>query len=158
MHFNSGKYEKGANRAGKGQWSKTGKEEKGSEEVREDEDELHAWCLLEESENEQWQEVTSKKSKLKKKKKLDHESLLSVENNSGVPPRKVVEVKDNWVNIRATLDTGAAGHVMPAEMFRECNWIVRAQQRNSLQQMEKGSKTWVRRPYHSSPWKECSGA
>ena len=32
-----------------------------SEEVHEDEDELHAWCLLEESENEQWQEVASKK-------------------------------------------------------------------------------------------------
>ena len=32
-------------------------------------------------------------------------------------PRKVIEVKDNWVNTRATLDTGAVGHVMPAEMF-----------------------------------------
>ena len=32
-------------------------------------------------------------------------------------PRKVIEVKDNWVNIRATMDTRAAGHVMPAEMF-----------------------------------------
>ena len=63
--------------------------------MHEDEDELHAWCLLEESEKEQWQEVTSKKLKLKKKK-LDQESLLSVENNSGVLPRKVVEVKDNW--------------------------------------------------------------
>ena len=31
--------------------------------------------------------------------------------------RKVNEVKDNWVNIRATTDTAAAGHVMPAEMF-----------------------------------------
>ena len=87
-----------------------------SEEVREDEDELHAWCLLEESENEQWLGVTSKKSKLKTKN-LDHESLLSVENNSGVLPRKVIEDKDNWVNIRATVDTGAAGHVMPAEVF-----------------------------------------
>ena len=28
-----------------------------------------------------------------------------------------MEVKDNWVNIRATMDTGAAGHVMLAEMF-----------------------------------------
>ena len=39
-------------------------EDKGdiSEEVYEDEDELHAWCLLEENENEQWQEVTIKKS------------------------------------------------------------------------------------------------
>ena len=34
-----------------------------------------------------------------------------------VPPREVIEVKDNWVNTRATLDTGAVGHVMPAEMF-----------------------------------------
>ena len=65
-------------------------------------------------------EVTSKKSSLqkkKKKKKLDHESLLSVENNSGVPPRKVIEVKDNWVNTGAKMETGASGHVMPAEMF-----------------------------------------
>ena len=74
--------------------------------------------MLEESENEQWQEVVSKKSKLKSKK-VAHESLLSVENISGVPPRKVIDVKDNWVNIRATMVTGAAGHVMPADMFRE---------------------------------------
>ena len=93
-------------------------EDKGyiSEGVQDDEDELHAWCLLEESENEQWQEVISKKSKLKFKK-LDHESLLSVENHFGASPRKVIEVKGNWVRIRATMETGAAGHVMPAEMF-----------------------------------------
>ena len=58
-----------------GSWNKSlnaVEEDKGdiSEEVHEDENELHAWRLLEESENEQWQEVTSKKSK--KKKKLDH--------------------------------------------------------------------------------------
>ena len=133
-------WEKGGDRAGKGQWSKTGgkkggkgkgkvakvtpkfagaagkqdtlrqnctkgiwnrspnavDEDKGdiSEEVREDEDEdeLHASCLLEESENEQWQEVISKKSKLKFE--LAHESLLSVENNSCGSPRKVIQVKD----------------------------------------------------------------
>ena len=77
---------------------------------------MHAWCLLEESENGQWQEVISKKSKLKMKK-LAHESLLSVEDNSCASPRKIIEVKDNWANIRATMDTGAAGHVMPAEVF-----------------------------------------
>ena len=87
-----------------------------SEEVCEDEDELHALCLLEESDNEQWQEVISKKSKLKLKK-VARESLPSVENNSCASPRKVIEVKDNWVNIRATMDTGAARHVMPAAMF-----------------------------------------
>ena len=104
----------------KGSWNKSlnaVEEDKGdiSEEVHEDEDELLAWCLLEESGGEQLQEVTSKKSRLKKK--LDHESSLSVENNSGVPARKVIEVKDNGVNIRATMDTGAAGHVMLEEMF-----------------------------------------
>ena len=31
--------------------------------------------------------------------------------------RKVIEVKDNWVNIIATVDTGDAGHVIPSEMF-----------------------------------------
>ena len=59
---------------------------------------------------------SSKKSKLKLKK-LAHESLLSVENNSCASPRKVVEVKDIRENTRATMDTGAAGYVMPAEMF-----------------------------------------
>ena len=76
---------------------------------------LHAWCFLEEGENEQGHEA-SKISKLKMKK-FDHESLLSVENNSCPSPRKVVEAKDDWVDIRATMDTGVAGHVMPAEMF-----------------------------------------
>ena len=36
-----------------------------SEEVHEDEDELHAWCSLEEGENEQWQEVSSKKASVR---------------------------------------------------------------------------------------------
>ena len=52
-----------------------------------------------------------------KMKKFAHVSLLSVDNNSCASPRKVIEINDNWVNIRATKDTGAAGHVMPAEMF-----------------------------------------
>ena len=135
-----------------GSWNKSlnaAEEDKGdiTEEVHEDEDELHAWCLLEESENEQ--EVTSKKSKLKLKK-LDHVSLLSVEKNSCASPRNVIEVKDNWVIIRATMHTRVAGHVMLAETF--------SQQRNSLQRMEKRSMTWVRKPYHSSPMKECTSA
>ena len=47
-----------------------------------------------------------------------HEPLLSVENNSCASPRKIKEVKDNCVNIRATVDTGAAGHVMQARKNR----------------------------------------
>ena len=83
-----------------------------SEEEREDDDELHAWCLLEESENDQWQEVTSKKSVEHEDEEIRPQSLLSVENKSCASPRKVIDVKDNWVNIRVTVDTGAAGHVM----------------------------------------------
>ena len=115
-YFNSGKGGQGANRAGKGQWSKTGckkggtGQEKGGkgdtivcwycgenrrqgswnrslnavdedngdirEEVRENEDELHAWCLLEESEIEPWQEVSSKISTLKLKKLMRHCRVL----------------------------------------------------------------------------------
>ena len=130
-----------------------------SGEVHEDDDELHAWCLLEEGDNEQWQEVTSKKSKLKKKKKLDHESLLSVKNISGVPPRKVIEVKNNWVNIRAH-----NGH--RSCRARHASRDVPESQTGSYEHNkevvaangEKNPKTWVTRPYHSSPWKECTGA
>ena len=50
---------------------------------------LNAWCLLEESEDEQWEEVTSKKSK-PKMKKFAHVSLLSVENKLCASPRNVV--------------------------------------------------------------------
>ena len=54
----------------KGSWNNSlnaVQEDKGdiSEELHEDEDKLHAWCLLEENEHEQWQEVTKKKSELK---------------------------------------------------------------------------------------------
>ena len=55
-------------------------------------------------------------SKLEYRSRLVVE-VLSVENNSCASPRKVVEVEDNWVNVRAAVDTGAAAHVMPAEMF-----------------------------------------
>ena len=58
----------------------------------------------------------ARKSKLKTKK-FAHESLLSVENNCCASPRKVIEVKDNWVYTRAIMYTGAAGHVMPSETF-----------------------------------------
>ena len=48
-------------------------------------------------------DVLAAKSKLKMKE-FAHGSLLSVENNSCASPRKGIEVKDIWVNIRATMD------------------------------------------------------
>ena len=95
--WNSGKLGHIAAKCVKGSWNKSlnaVEEDKGdiSDEVHEGEDELRAWCLLEESDNEQWKDVTSKKSKLKTKK-FAHESLLSVENNSCASPKKVIEVK-----------------------------------------------------------------
>ena len=32
-------------------------------------------------------------------------------------PKKIVEVKDKWVKVTFTIDSGAAGHVMPDTMF-----------------------------------------
>ena len=32
-------------------------------------------------------------------------------------PKKMVEVKDKWVEVRVTMDSGAAGHVMLETMF-----------------------------------------
>ena len=53
---------------------------------------MQAWCLVEESENEQWQEVISKQNK-RLVKKVNHASLLSMENSHNSNPKKVVEVK-----------------------------------------------------------------
>ena len=86
------------------------------EESAEDEDDLQAWCLLEESENEQWQEVISRRNK-QKVKKADQVSLLSVENSQKLSSKKAVEMRDKWTKIRVTMDSGAAGHVMSETMF-----------------------------------------
>ena len=32
-------------------------------------------------------------------------------------PKKIVDVKDKWVKVRVTMDSRAAGHVMPETMF-----------------------------------------
>ena len=38
-------------------------------------------------------------------------------NNQNSNPKKIVEVKDKCVKVRVTMDSGAAGHVMPEAMF-----------------------------------------
>ena len=68
------------------------------------------------SEIEQWQEVISRRSK-QRMKKVSQASLLSVESSHSSSPKKIVEVKDKRVEIRVTMDSGAAGHAMPGTMF-----------------------------------------
>ena len=86
------------------------------EESAEDEDDLQAWCLLEESESEQWQEVISRRKK-QRVKRANQSSLLSVENSKNLNSKNIVETKDKLVKVRVTMDSGAAGHVMPETMF-----------------------------------------
>ena len=50
-------------------------------------------------------------------KRTNQASLLSVESSYDLSPKKIVEEKDKWVKVRATMDSGAAGHVMPEAMF-----------------------------------------
>ena len=59
------------------------------EEATDNEEDLEAWCLLERSENEQWQEVISRRDK-QKVKKASQASSKSGDSNS----KKIVEVKD----------------------------------------------------------------
>ena len=68
------------------------------EEPADNEKDLQAWCLLEESENEQWQEVISRRDK-QTTKKANQASLMSVENSNNSCPKKIVEVKDRWVKV-----------------------------------------------------------
>ena len=42
---------------------------------------------------------------------------MSVESSHNSNPKKTVEVKDKSVKVRVTMDSGAAGHVMPETMF-----------------------------------------
>ena len=70
--------------------------------------------MLEESEK--WQEAISRRSK-QRMKKVNQASLSSVESSHSLSPKKIVEVKDKWVKVRVTMDSGATGHVMPETMF-----------------------------------------
>ena len=87
-----------------------------SKESADNEEDLQAWCLLEENENEQWQEVISRRDK-QRAKKANLASLLSVESSHNSSPMKILEVKDRWVEVRVTIDSGAVGHVMLETMF-----------------------------------------
>ena len=48
---------------------------------------------------------------------VNQASLLSVDSSHSSSPQKIVKVKDRWVKVRATMDSGAASHVMLETMF-----------------------------------------
>ena len=60
--------------------------------------------------------MISKQNK-RRVKKDNHASPLSMENSHSSNPKKIVEVKDKWVKVRVTMDSGVAGHAMPETMF-----------------------------------------
>ena len=73
-----------------------------AEESAENEEDLQIWCKLEESENELWQEVISRRSN-QRMKTVNQASLLTVESSHSSSPKKIVEVKDKWVKVRVTM-------------------------------------------------------
>ena len=87
---------------------------KNVEELAEDENNLQAWCLLEENENEQWQEVMSRRNK-QRVKRANQASLLWRAIKVWI--RKRSWRWDKWAKVRVTMDSGAAGHVIPETMF-----------------------------------------
>ena len=86
------------------------------EEATDNDEELQVWCLLEESENEQWQEVVSRRDK-QKVKNANQAPPLSVENSHNSNPKNIIEEKDRWAKVRVTIDSAAVGHVMLDGMF-----------------------------------------
>ena len=115
-----------------------------AEESTENEEDLQAWCLLEESENEQWQEVISKQNK-RRVKKDNQASLLSIENSHNSNLKKIVEVKDKRVKVRVAMDSGAAGQ----NDVSTSSLSEKRHRRSLWPQMESESKTWVRKQFHS---------
>ena len=52
-----------------------------------------------------------------KKKKANQASLLSVDSSHNSKAKETIEGKDRWVDVRVTMDSGAARHGMPETMF-----------------------------------------
>ena len=86
------------------------------EEATDNEEELQPWCLQEESESDQVQEVVSRRDKQKGE---ESQSSVTIEwRTVKIRTRlKIIEVKDRWVKATVTMDSGAAGHVMLEGMF-----------------------------------------
>ena len=55
--------------------------------------------------------------KQKLKKKANQASLLSVESSHNSKTKEIIELKDRRAKVRVTMDSGAAGHVIPETMF-----------------------------------------
>ena len=86
------------------------------EEANDNKEHLRARCLLEECETEQWHEVVSKREQ-QKVKKANAASLLIVESSHNSKTKEIIELKDRRVKVRVTMESGAAGHVIPETMF-----------------------------------------
>ena len=69
-------------------------------EATDSEEDLQAWCLLEDNEHEQWQELISRSDK-QKVKKANQASLLRAENSKNSNSKKIIEVKDRWVRVKS---------------------------------------------------------
>ena len=53
-------------------------------------------------------------------KKAKEASVLSVENSQNSSSKKFIEVKDRWVEVRVTVDSGAAGLVHARRIVPTC--------------------------------------
>ena len=74
------------------------------EETLDSDEEFQAWCLLEQSENEQWQDAISRRDK-EMMKQFHQASLLSVENSEKSSSKKIIEVKGRWVKVSVTMNS-----------------------------------------------------
>ena len=86
------------------------------EESADNEVDLQAWRLLEESEHEQWQEVISRRDK-QEAKKSQSGVIVECGEQSQLKSKENRRRKGQMGEVRVTMDSGGAGHVTPETMF-----------------------------------------
>ena len=105
--------------------------------------------------------MISRRSK-QRAKKVNQALLLSVESRHNLIPKNTVEVENKWVKVRVTMDSGAAGHVMPETMFphvkleRNADGVFRAREIRRLESQDR----WDTKAINSVigvPWRMTDG-
>ena len=118
------------------------------DDATDNEEDLLAWCLSEESEHEQWQDVVIRRDK-QQGKEAAHVSLLIAENNRSSSP------KDTF---RVTLDSGAACHMVLEEMLPRVKLQQNITKHMLWQRMVNKSETWAKIQFHSRQTREFKDA
>ena len=81
-----------------------------------------------------------------------------MESSHNFKAKEFIEVKDRWVKVRGTTDSGAAGHVMPETMFPRVKLERKTSSKKIVAANGDESETSVKRKFRSKQKREFRGA